>query len=117
MLCTVIMKEVIHHYTNEISNVYCCILGASRAFDETNYGKLFSILLQRNINVYCILLIVDGYVRQISRVFPGEITILNILSYQMESNKVEYLLPLYLTFIYIYIYTTVYIIGIKRIRL
>ena len=32
-------------------------------------------------------------------VFPGEITFLNILSCQMESNKVEYFHPFYLTFI------------------
>ena len=32
-------------------------------------------------------------------VFPGEITFLNILSYQMESNKVAYFLPFYSTFI------------------
>ena len=35
------------------------------------YGKLFSTLLQRNINVYCIRLIVDSYVPQISRVSWG----------------------------------------------
>ena len=98
-MCTVILKEVIHHYINGNSNVYCCLLDASKAFDKINYGKLFSTLLQRNINVYCIRLIVDIYscVRQISCV-SWEITFLNMLSYQMESNKV--LSPiLYLTFI------------------
>ena len=97
-MCTVILKDVIHHYVKGNSNVYCCLLDASKAFHKINYGKLFSTLLQRNINVYCIRLIVDSYVRQISRVC-GEITFLNILSYQMESNKVEYFLPFYLIFI------------------
>ena len=70
-MCTVILKEVLHHYINGNSNVYCCLLDASKAFDKINYGKLFSTLLQRNVNVYCIRLIVDSYVRQISRVSWG----------------------------------------------
>ena len=96
-MCTVILKEVIHNYTNGNSNVYCCLLDASKTFDEISYGKPFSTLLQRNINVYCIRLIVDSYVRQISRV-SWEIIFLNILSYHMESHKVEDFLPFNLTF-------------------
>ena len=84
-MCTVILKEVIHHYINGNSNVYCCLLDASKAFDEINYGKLFSTLLQRNINVYCIRLMVDSYVRQISLVSWG-----NHLSQYFElSNGVK----------------------------
>ena len=97
-MCTAILKEVIHHYINDNGNVYCCLLDASKAFDKINYGKLFSTLLQRNINVYCIRLIVDSYIRQISRVSCRN-HFLNILSYHMESNKVEYFLPFYLIFI------------------
>ena len=40
-------------FDNGNSNVYCCLLDASKAFDKINYGKLFSTLLQRNINVHC----------------------------------------------------------------
>ena len=69
--CTVILKEVIHHYINGKSNVYCCLLDASKAFDKIDYGKLFSTLLQRNIHVYCIRFIFDSYVRQVSRVSCG----------------------------------------------
>ena len=84
-MCTVILKDVIHHYINGNSNVYCCLLDASKAFDKINYGKLFSTLLQRNINVYCIRLIVDSYVRHISRVSWG-----NHLSQYFElSNGVK----------------------------
>ena len=49
------------------------------------YGKLFCTLLQRNINVHCICLIVDSYVRQVSRVSWG-----NQLSQYFElSNGVK----------------------------
>ena len=27
-MCTAILKEVIHHYINDNSNVYCCLLDA-----------------------------------------------------------------------------------------
>ena len=70
-MCTVILKEVIHHYINGSSNYYCCLLDASKAFDKIKYGNLFSTLLQRNIHVYCIRLIVDSYARQLSRVSWG----------------------------------------------
>ena len=106
-ICTVILKEVIHKWWINIlriyslhgnSNVYCCLLDASKAFDKIHYGKLFSTLLQRNINVHCIRLIVDSYVRQVSRVSWG-----NHLSQYFELsngiNKVAYFIPFYSTFI------------------
>ena len=102
-MCTVILKEVIHHYINGNSDVYCCLLDASKAFDKIHYGKLFSTLLQRNVNVYCIRLIVDSYVRQVSRVSWGNHHS-QYFSYQMESNKVAYFLPFYSTFILISYY-------------
>ena len=40
-MCTVILKEVIHHYINGNSNVYCCLLDASKAFDKIHYGSYF----------------------------------------------------------------------------
>ena len=70
-MCTVILKEVIHHCMNGNGNVYCCLLDASKAFDQIHCGKIFSTLLQRNINVYCIRLIVNSYVRQVSCVSWG----------------------------------------------
>ena len=84
-MCTVILKEVIHHYINGNINVYCCLLDTSKTFDKINYGKLFSTLLQRNVNVHGIHLIVDSYVRQISGVSWG-----NHLSQYFElSNGVK----------------------------
>ena len=41
IMCTVILKEVIHHYMNGNSNVYCCLLDASKAFDKIHYGSYF----------------------------------------------------------------------------
>ena len=79
------VTKIMHHYINGNSNIYCCLLDASKAFDKIQYGKLFSTLLQRNINVYCIRLIVDSYVRQVSRVSWG-----NHLSQYFElSNGVK----------------------------
>ena len=35
-LCTLIYREVVHHYLNSGSNVYGCLLDASKAFDRVD---------------------------------------------------------------------------------
>ena len=32
-LCTTVLKEIINLYVRRISNIYCCFLDASKAFD------------------------------------------------------------------------------------
>ena len=39
--CTVILKEVAHHYINGNSNAYRYLLDASKAFDKINCGSYF----------------------------------------------------------------------------
>ena len=48
-MCTLILKEVVHHYIEGGSNVYACLLDASKAFDKINHGKLFRCLLYRRV--------------------------------------------------------------------
>ena len=45
VLCTAICIETINQYVNEGSNVYSCLLGASKAFDRVHWGRLFKILI------------------------------------------------------------------------
>ena len=61
-LCTLIYKEVIDHYINNDSTVYSC-LDASKAFDRA-HGKLFSILLSKNIPKIVVRLYFYSYMRQ-----------------------------------------------------
>ena len=70
-LCTLIYKEVINHYINNDSAVYSCFLDVSKAFDRVNYGKLFSILLSKNIPKIVVRLYFDSYMRQKACVFLG----------------------------------------------
>ena len=60
------MKEVVSHYIYNGSDVYCVLLDATNAFDKVHYGKLFRLLMDRNIPAYCIRLILDSYMRHIS---------------------------------------------------
>ena len=46
-LCSLIYKEVVNHYLNSGSNVYSCLLDASKAFDRVHYGTLFRLLLKK----------------------------------------------------------------------
>ena len=47
ILCSLIFKEIVKHYLNGGSNVYSCMLDASKAFDRVYYGNLFRILLKK----------------------------------------------------------------------
>ena len=45
--CSLIYKEVVNYYLNGGSNVYSCLLDASKAFDRVHYGTLFRLLLKK----------------------------------------------------------------------
>ena len=40
------------------------IIDASSAFDRVHYGKLFDVLMKRNMPAVCIRLLLDGYLNQ-----------------------------------------------------
>ena len=62
-LCTPVFKEVISNYVNNGSCVYSCLLDDSKAFDRIHYGKLFSILLSKDISKFIVRFIFDSYLR------------------------------------------------------
>ena len=66
-LCTMVYLETLHHYVNNGSNVYSCLLDASKAFDRIHYGKLFTILLSKQVPAFIIRYLLDSYIRQMSR--------------------------------------------------
>jgi len=64
VLCTTVLKEIIHHYINNGNQVYACLLDASKAFDRISFVKLFEILLKRNIPSIFLRLILKMYLQQ-----------------------------------------------------
>ena len=64
-LCSLILKEVISTYVNNNSSVYSCLLNASKAFNLVHYGKLFKILISKDLPKSVIRLYFDIYLRQI----------------------------------------------------
>ena len=48
-MCTSIFKEVCSYYTSRNTDVFVCLLDASKAFDRVHYGKLFELLRKRNL--------------------------------------------------------------------
>ena len=66
-LCTMVYLETLHHYVNNGSNVYSCLLDTSNAFDRIHYGKLFTILLSKQVPAFIIRYLLDSYIRQMSR--------------------------------------------------
>lgn len=59
-----VVKEVVSHYLLRNSDVYMCLLDASKAFDKVHFRKLFEIMMERNIPSLVIRVILDSYVRQ-----------------------------------------------------
>ena len=43
VVCSLMYKEVVSNYLQNRSNVYSCLLDASKAFDRIHFGKLFAI--------------------------------------------------------------------------
>ena len=60
------IKEVVSHYNVRGSNVYTCLLDASKAIDGLNHGKLFRLLLNRNLSAVVVRFLLDSYTRQIA---------------------------------------------------
>ena len=69
VLCSVIYKELTDNYNRNGSNVYSCHLDASKAFDKIHYGKLFNVLLKKDVPFCIIRILLDAYTRQMTRVF------------------------------------------------
>ena len=67
-MCSLVYHEIINHYMSNNSNVYSCLLDASKAFDKVHYGKLFNILLNRKVPFCIIRLLMDSFERQMARV-------------------------------------------------
>jgi hypothetical protein len=63
-MCTTLLKEVCSYYVSKNSDVYICLLDASKAFDRVHYGKIFNLLKQRRIPALIRRLLLDMYTRQ-----------------------------------------------------
>ena len=71
--CTFTMKEVIKYYHDRGSDVYACVVDATKAFDRVRHDKLFQLLVERGIPPIHIRLIMNMYQYQNSRtVWNGE---------------------------------------------
>ena len=67
-MCSLVYHEIINHYMSNNSNVYNCLLDASKAFDKVHYGKLFHILLNRKVPFCIRRLLMDSFEKQRARV-------------------------------------------------
>ena len=63
-MCTTILKEVCSYYQARDTDVFVCLLDASKAFDRVHYGKLFKSLSKRKIPVQIRRRLLDMYTRQ-----------------------------------------------------
>ena len=64
VMCTAVLKEIVQYFNNRGSNVYAVFLDASKAFDRVHYGKLFELLIKRELNPSVIRMLLYTYVNQ-----------------------------------------------------
>jgi hypothetical protein len=63
-MCTSVLKEVVNNFLYKGSNVYCCFIDASKAFDRIKHDILFEILMERNVNPLMVKILINLYERQ-----------------------------------------------------
>ena len=63
-LCLYSFKQIVEFYNNANSNVYCCFLDASRAYDRVSHKKLFNMLSTRNVPLIFIRILAFWYKHQ-----------------------------------------------------
>ena len=64
VLCSTVFMETVSYFTTRHTDVYACLLDASKAFDRANFGKLFMLLLERNMPSLIVRYLMDSYTRQ-----------------------------------------------------
>ena len=64
VLCTAILLETVSYFKERNSNVYSCLLDATKAFDRINHGKLFRLLLQRGMPPLIVRFLINCYGNQ-----------------------------------------------------
>jgi len=65
-LCTYMVKQTVEYYTLGGSHVFLCFVDFTKAFDKVNYWKLFRMLLNDSLDLYCIKLLVFWYSNQMA---------------------------------------------------
>ena len=64
VLCTTMVKQIISFYNSNKSDVYACLVDASKAFNKLNFNKLFQVLLERGIPSLILRLLLENYTHQ-----------------------------------------------------
>ena len=63
-ICASVLKEVISYYKNRGSDVYCCLVDATEAFDRLKFGKLFTVLLKKSLPAPVVHILYEMYISQ-----------------------------------------------------
>ena len=62
--CSAVFQQMVKHYLDNGSEVYSCVLDASKAFDRVSFYHLFKNLADRGIPAVLMRYIMDGYLNQ-----------------------------------------------------
>ena len=63
-MCTLILKETAKHFLERGSEVFCCLIDASKAFDRLRHDRLFRLLVERGVPPAVTRLLMVSYRQQ-----------------------------------------------------
>ena len=96
--CTATLKEIASHYNAKGSQVFMCMLDATKAFDKVDFVKLFELLMRRDVPGVFLRPILDLYTRQrLKTAWNGAISL--PFSVKMVSGRVVYTHPFFSMYI------------------
>ena len=64
MMCASILKGIATYYLSCDTDLYCCFLDATKAFDSLKFTNLFNFLYKRNLPHAVLRSLYDMYIRQ-----------------------------------------------------
>ncbi len=64
IMCKLATKETIKYYLRNGSDVYMCLIDASKAFDRVHHHMLFQLLIERGLPAGVLRTLLDSYKRQ-----------------------------------------------------
>jgi len=63
-----VVKEVVNYHVNNGRAALCTMLNATKAFDRVHYGKLFNMLVARDMPFVTIRLLLNMYISHVTKV-------------------------------------------------
>ncbi len=63
-MCSFVVKEVVHYYINNKSDLYSCCVDATKLFDRVHHDNLFELIIERKVAAIVLRALLITYQRK-----------------------------------------------------